>query len=115
MRKAWQQPDIELPFDVDEATGIRQWFSALPDGSVQLRQEMPVDWAEVEASKALQKNDDHWKSGVEASWLHYAHIPDAILFLWYTQGVNINEPSELLEMVNKPDWSYLKCVGKIHT
>lgn len=113
--KAWEQPSTELPFDYDEATGIRQWFSMQADGSVQLRQEVPVDWAAVEASKELAKDGDHWKDGVKNGWLHYAHIPDAILFLWYTQGVNINEPEELRKMVNKRDWRYLKCVGKIHT
>lgn len=113
--KAWEQPTTEIPFDYDEATGVKQWFSMQADGSVQLRQELALDWAAVETSKELAKDDDHWKDGVKNSWLHYAHIPDAILFKWHVDGVNINEPEELKKMVNRREWAYLKCVGKIHT
>jgi hypothetical protein len=113
--KSWEQPSVELPFDFNEATGVREYFSMREDGGFQLRQEMPIDYAALEASKALAKDPDHWKNGVKKEFVHYAHIDDAILFLWYTMGVNINEPKELLDMVNRPEWSYLKCTGKVHT
>lgn len=110
----WEQPAVEIPFDYDAATGIKQWFSMRADGSFQLRQEMAVDNAEIEASKALAKSDEHWDDGVKGGFLHYAHIPDSILFMWHTMGVNINEPGELFNMANRPEWRYLKCVDKIH-
>jgi|SRR5678815_913703 len=112
--KGWEQPAVELPFDYDGATGIKQWFSMQADGSMQFRQQLPVDMAALEASKALSKNDAHWDKGVKNGWLHYAHIPDAILFLWHTMGVNINEPEELFKMVNKPEWAYWKLTEKKH-
>ncbi len=69
---------------------------------------------ELEASKALQNDDDHWKEGVKNDMVHYAHVPDSILLKWYAMGVDINNEKELFAMVNKPEWRYLKCVSKIH-
>lgn len=69
---------------------------------------------EIEASKTLQNDPDHWKKGVKDEMVHYAHVPDSILLRWHSMGVNINDPKALIEMVNKPDWSYLKCVDKVH-
>jgi hypothetical protein len=51
---------------------------------------------------------------VKESWLHYAHIPDQVLHQWAIAGVNINDPKELLKMVNKPEYRYLKLVNKVH-
>ena len=115
MRHTWEQPEYELPFDDGATNGIRQFYSKRADGGIQLRQEIKHDLASLEASKALAKNDEHWKSGVKNGWLHYAHIDDALLFRWHLMGVNINEPKELLAMVNQPEWSYLRCTGKVHT
>jgi len=115
MRHTWEQPAVELPFDDGAGTGIRQFYSERKDGAIQLRQEIKHDYASLEASKALAKDNEHWNKGVKNGWLHYAHIDDALLFKWHTMGVNISEPKELLEMVNKPEWAYLKCTGKVHT
>jgi len=114
MSKSWEQPAVELPFDYEEATGAREYFSMRADGGFQIRREMPIDYAALEASKALAKTNDHWNDGVKKEWVHYAHIPDAILFLWHTMGVNINEPKELLDMVNRPEWAYWKLTDKKH-
>jgi hypothetical protein len=29
-------------------------------------------------------------------------------------GVNIGDPKALIEMVNKPEWKYLKTTDKVH-
>ena len=43
---------------------------------------------------------------------HYAHIPNIILEKWANMGVNIANPDALVEMVNKPEWGYLKTTRK---
>jgi hypothetical protein len=105
----------ERLLDYDPFTGVRTYFSSDDKGK---------DWTftykydpvtyELDASKSIQNNDDHWKDGVKESWLHYAHIPDQVLHQWAIAGVNINDPKELLKMVNKPEYRYLKLVDKVH-
>lgn len=94
--------------------GTKEYFSVGPKGEWQYRYEFPNVRAEVEASKALAVNDDHWKNGVKNGQVHYAHIPDAILLKWHCEGVDIKDKAELFRMVNRPEWRYLKCVDKIH-
>jgi hypothetical protein len=106
----------ERLFDVDPISGTKTYFSSGGKwgGEWAFRQEFTDVSPEVDASRELQKTDDHWKDGVKKEFVHYAHIPDAILLQWYQMGVDINDPKELTKMVNKPNWSYLKCVGKVH-
>lgn len=102
----------ERLLDYDPYSGVKTFFSA--DGErFAIRQEFEDVSAEVEASRAFQKDDDHWKKGVKNSWLHAAHIPDAVLLQWHAMGVNINEPKELLQMVQRPEYHYLRCVDKV--
>jgi hypothetical protein len=105
----------ERLLDYDPWSGVRTYFSS--DGKEgenwAIRQEFESVYPELEASKALQKDDDHWRRGVKKSWVHAAHIPDSILLKWHIDGVDINDPKELARMVSKPEWSYLNCVDKI--
>lgn len=105
----------ELPVDYDPVNGIKTFFSSSgKTGEIwNIRQEFEDVSHEVDASRELQKDDEHWKKGVKNGWLHAAHIPDAILLQWHLMGVNINEPKELLRMVQRPEWRYLCCTNKI--
>jgi hypothetical protein len=100
----------------DRINGIKTFFSShgkdLNDWTY--RYEFDDVSPEVDASKELQKSDDHWNDGVKKDMVHYAHIPDSILLKWHTEGVNINNPKALIEKVNQRDWRYLKCVDKLH-
>src|SRR5262245_11535903 len=98
----------ERLLDYDQYSGVRTYFSN-DGGDFAIRQDFDSVRPELEASKALQKDDDHWKNGVKQSWVHAAHIPDSILLKWHVMGVDINDPKELLRMVSKPEWAYLKC------
>jgi hypothetical protein len=71
--------------------------------------------ANVDYSRGLQKEPDHWKEGVKKDMVHYAHIPPSILLKWHFEGVNINNPRALINRVNQREWSYLKCVDKVIT
>lgn len=68
----------------------------------------------LDASKQLAANHDHWNQGVKNDMVHYAHIPNAILLQWYSQGVDINDPRELIRMTNRREWRYLKNTEKVH-
>lgn len=105
----------ELPVDYDPVNGIKTFFSSegREGENWAIRQEFEDVSHEVDASRELQKDDDHWKDGVRTSWLHAAHIPDAILLQWHIAGVNINDPKELLRMVQRPEYRYLMCVDKV--
>lgn len=101
--------------------GVKTWFHYDLNGAKHaeerswgLEYEFDDFGHEVEASKVLQNDPDHWKQGVKDDLVHYAHIPDAVLLKWHTMGVNINDQRELFRMVNKPEWRYLKCVDKVH-
>lgn len=106
----------ERLFDIDPITGTRTYFSSegknLDDWT--FRYEFTSVAPELEASKALQNDDDHWKDGVKEGMIHYAHIPDSLLLKWHTEGVNIQNNAELFAKVNAREYSYLKCVDKIH-
>lgn len=106
----------ERLFDFDPVTGTKTYFSSGGKYGTEwaFRTEFADLAPEVDASRELQKDDDHWKKGVKESFLHYAHIPDPILLKWHIAGVDINDPKELTRMVNRPEWSYLKCTGKVH-
>lgn len=98
-----------------EDDGVKKtYFSVGPEGDWQYRYEFYPVTAEVEASKYLQNDPDHWKNGVEQEIVHYAHVPDGLLFKWHCEGVDIKDTKELFKRVNSPDYSYLKCVDKIH-
>lgn len=103
----------ERLLDYDRINGVRTYFSSEGD-NWSVRHDFDSVMPELEASKALARDDDHWKNGVKNSWLHYGHIPDSIMIKWYQMGVDINNPKDLIAMLNKPEWSYLKCTGKIH-
>jgi hypothetical protein len=106
----------EALLSYDRYSGVKTFFSSGgKDGEKwAIRQEFDDVSHEVDASRELQKDDGHWDKGVKAGWLHYCHIPDPVLLQWHAMGVNINEPKELLKMVNKPEYAYLKCTGKVH-
>lgn len=106
----------ERLLDYNPYSGVKTFFSSEGKRGERwaIRQEFVGDLSpEVDASRELQKDDDHWKNGVKNGWLHAAHIPDAILLKWHVMGVNINEPKELLRMVQRPEWRYLSCVDKV--
>lgn len=99
----------------DRVNGVSTYFSSGGKAGElwSIRHEFEDVQHEVDASRALQNDDDHWKKGVKGGLLHAAHIPDSILLKWHAMGVNINSPRELLKMVHKPEWRYLMCVDKV--
>lgn len=107
----------ERLLDYDPINGVKTFHSSAGKaGEIwAIRQEFEDVSPEVDASRVLGNDPEHWKGGVKKSWLHYAHIPDSLLLNWHVQGININNPRELTRMVNRPEYAYLRCTGsKLH-
>lgn len=68
--------------------------------------------ASLDHAARLRNDDEHWNQGVKNDMAHYAHVPAIVLEQWMRLGVNIRNPDALVEMVNKPEWSYLKTTRK---
>ena len=103
-------------FDYDPLSGIKTFFSShgknLDDWT--FRYEFENVDAELEGSRGLQNDRDHWNKGVKNGMVHYAHIPDSLLLKWHIEGVDIRDQTQLFAKVNQREYSYLKCVDKIH-
>lgn len=69
----------------------------------------------LEFSRGLQNDDDYWKDGVKKDMAHYAHIPNILLEKWALEGVDINDNQALFEMVNKPEYAYLRTTRKFES
>ena len=69
---------------------------------------------ELEAAKELKNDADYTRKGMNNDMLHYGHIPAGILTEWHAKGVNINDVKELIKMINKPEYSYLKTTNLVH-
>lgn len=102
--------------DYDPINGITTYFSSHGKNLDDWTFEYKFDDIshEVDASRSLQNDDDHWKKGVKQGMVHYAHIPNSLLLKWHCEGVNINDQKELFKKVNDREYSYLKCADKIH-
>lgn len=101
-------------FDYDPYAGVTTYFSSDTGNDWTFTYKYDPVTYELDASKELAKTDDHWKDGVKKGWVHYCHIPDQIMHKWAVEGVNINDPKALLEMVNRPEYAYLKLTDKKH-
>jgi len=98
----------------DPLTGIKRWmdYDPLTDTTTEFA-EADVTTA-LDVTNDLRNDDDYWKTGVKNSYAHYASIPAILLEKWTREGVNINDSQALLDMVNKPEYAYLKVTRKTH-
>lgn len=98
----------------DPYTGISRWmdYDPVTDTTTEFAESDVTH--EVDASKYLQNDPDYWKKGVKDEFAQYAHIPAILLEKWANMGVDINDTAALIEMVNKPEYSYLKTTTAHH-
>ena len=98
----------------DKWSGITTYFDYDPLTDTTTLKHVGDVTNQIEASKTLQNDAEYTKKQLKQDQLHYAHIPDAILLQWHGMGVNIKDSQALFEMVNKPEWSYLKTTTLHH-
>lgn len=101
-------------FDYDPLTGVKQFFYYDEDTDETHIQTVQDVSHELEASKALAKDESYTRKGMKNDMLHYAHVPDGVLMQWMGMGVDIKDTKELIKMVNKPEWQYLKTTTLKH-
>ena len=101
--------------DHDPVTGMTTYGCHEGDNMV-VSYEQDVE-AELEACKELAKNDDHFKAGVKKDWLHYAHLPDAIIMQLFAKGINVYahdaDLPRIFREVNR-EYPYFKLTTKHH-
>ena len=98
----------------DPFTGIVRWVEYDPLTDELHESAMADAEPNLEYSKALRNDEEYWKHGVKNEMAHYAHIPNILLEQWANKGVNINDVDELIKMVNKPEYAYLRTTTKRH-
>ena len=102
--------------DHDPVTGMKTYSRWHSDGTTTLYYEQDVE-AELEACKELAKTDDHWKAGVKKDWLHYAHLPDAIIMQLFAKGINVYahdaDLPRIFKEVNR-EYPHFKLTTKTH-
>lgn len=99
---------------LDVVDGITTWHEYDPlTKETRLYMEGDAE-PDIEFAKALAKSDDYTKKGMRNCWWHYCHVPNSVLLKWKSMGVDISRPENLVEMVNRPEWSYLKTTNKVH-
>jgi hypothetical protein len=98
----------------DPLSGISRWMDYDPTTDT------TTEFAEGDVTTALdvtndlRNDDDYWKAGVKKGMAHYASIPAILLEKWTREGVNTNDSQALLDMVNKPEYAYLRVTAKKH-
>jgi hypothetical protein len=96
----------------DPLTGITRWMQYDPMTDT-LTEKAEADTTQnLEHSNSLRNDEDYWKKGVKNEMAHYAHIPNILLEKWANEGVDINDNQALFDMVNKPEYAYLKTTTK---
>lgn len=103
-----------MKFLLDSGNGITRWmeYDYATDTTTEYAEQ---DFTpEIEATKSLQNDPEYWKDGVKNEFAHYGHIPVILLEKWSNEGVDINDMQALFQMINKPEYSYLKTTTKNH-
>lgn len=71
----------------------------------------------LEQNKRLQNSRTRSGYDPKAFLNHYAHIPNIVIEHWMKLGINIfnkNDEKKINQLLNSPEWSYLKTVtGKV--
>lgn len=101
----------------DDFTGLMSFhhYDALTDEShietIQTEHQLNK---ELEATKELKSDEQYTREGMKNDMLHYGHVPSGVLMEWYAQGVDIKSTKELMRMINKPEYAYLKTTTMVH-
>ena len=100
---------------VDPLSGAveRYTYDALSD-TLEVKRIVDVS-GNLDHAQELAKDEELTKHGIKNDMWHYAHIPNVILEKWALEGVDINNPKELVKMVNRPDYKYFKTTHKTHS
>lgn len=105
--------------DVDPLHGTSCWFE-YDHSSKQIRLTHEQDVTPfLDLNKAAANDDDKTKRGIKGDWWKYASIPAVVEIEWMNKyGITLDNPAhrkKVFDLLNHPDYRYLKTTGKIHT
>lgn len=105
--------------DYDPIRGVSCFYEYKPGTQeVVLTHEQDVG-AILDANKAAAADDDKTKRGIKQDWWKYASVPAIVEIEWLQKyGVDLNNPhhkKRVFQLLNHPDYRYLKATAKTHT
>lgn len=105
-----------LPFEADSYTGLRKdLYHDEADKKVHIRYTQDVEPL-LERNKYLQNHGSKYERGKKEGMAHAASIPPVVQIEWLEKyGVNIydrNATKKILELLNRPEYRYLKTTTK---
>lgn len=103
--------------DFDPLTRESVWFEMNDDGIATLTHQQdfkPI----LEANKMMANEDAYTKKGMKGDWWHYARVPNNVIHDWMVNhGVNFfdkNHRKKVFQLLNDPQYRYLKTTSKHH-
>ena len=105
--------------DYDPVRGLSCYYE-YKDGTqeVILTHEQDVSLM-LDANKRDAADHDKTANGIKNDWWKYASIPAIVEIEWLQKfGVNLHDPAhkkKVFQLLNSPDYKYLKTTDKIHT
>ena len=103
--------------DYDPIRGLTTWMEATGDKFV-ITHEQDVDHV-LDQNKRAANDDEKTTRGIKQDWWKYASVPAIVEIQWLQKyGVNMSDPShkrKIFELLNHPDYRYLKTTSKVHT
>lgn len=105
--------------DYDPIRGVSCFFEyKAGTKEIVLTHEQDVQ-AILDRNKEMANNDDKTKRGIKNDWWHYASVPAVVEIEWMQKyGVDMSNPGHkkrVFELLNHPDYKYLKTTAMIHT
>ena len=103
--------------DYDPINKVSCFFEYGDDG-ITLTHEQDVSPI-LEANKRSANDDEKTKRGWKKDWWKYASVPAIVEIEWRNKfGVDLDNRAhrkKIFELLNHPDYRYLKATSKIHT
>jgi hypothetical protein len=105
--------------DYDPIRGVSCFYEYKPaTQEIVLTHEQDVQ-AILDANKADANDSDKTARGIKNDWWKYASIPAIVEIEWMNKfGVDLGNPHhkrKIFELLNHPDYKYLKTTHKVHT
>lgn len=102
----------------DPLTGLMTWFSHDEETNETTIGYSADSTPVLEVNKKLANDADYSKQGIKQEFWHYASIPVMVQMEWLiNKGVDIYNPDhtkKVSELLNDPEYRYLKTTDKYH-
>jgi hypothetical protein len=94
-------------------TGLYQTEELTHDGTLVIETKQDVEPI-LEATKALQNDEEYTKKGIQKGWWHVATIPEVLVHKWHKEGFNIftASMSEIRKKLQSPEYAYFLTTTK---